>query len=1231
MKKLSLLLLALALVCALFVLTSCGGNNGDTNTDTNSGSTNTDTQELASAYEYVKLTYKTLSVTAKDFELVKNAPVGDKLFPITWTVDNEAITITETEDGSFYVVNIPELGDAAINYTLKFSIENEAGEKKMGSFNLTVPAFALNSHDDYVNAEDGTSLIVQGIVTGVISKADGNKDNSIYVQDINGNGGYYVYAMEEDPKEKNILVGMKVEVRGNKKNYSGTFELVDAAVTVIDETITPVEPVDFTSAVLGATALNVPELANMNGMLVTIKGVTLLDYNEGNGYHNFQIGNHNSYLRISGSNNCITKDEGKTLTKKFQDNFYNLADVTGIINVYSGNIYLIPVKVESFTNIVEQEKPADVKVEIALNKTKLPGFIQIAGDTTLPTSFSGFSDVTISWELVDAASVATLNGNTLTVTIPEEAKTVVVKATATCGDQTLSKEYSITVKKIETISIEQANKIGNTMAHNTYTEELYYIVGTVESVVNSTYGNLYITDNAGFNIYIYGLYDETGNVRYDNMNPQPLKNDTIKVLSTVGKYNNDVQLKNAKVIEHTVDPSNEGASTPDDYTEMTITEALAAADGTKIKVTGKVIEVNYNWSTSSNDMSVTIADDDGNELYIYRLKTEVALNDVITVKGTMATYKEARQIGAGATATIGGNGGGAADEIPFEAANPVIGSEYFFAMIQNGAPCYITGSMATGNAKYYMATVSTQAEAAKVTIVAGPTADTYYITVNVGGATKYMDLVLSSDGAHKNAVYVDAKPETGLSFDATNKVFYKELDGSNYTFGTDFARGFTTVGAIKVDAETYAMCQISLATAHTHEYTDVVTDPTCTEKGYTTHTCTCGNVVVDTYVDATGHSFENNTCTVCGALEHEHNYNAVVTAPTCAEAGYTTYTCTVAGCGDTYTEEGEAATGAHADASGDFECDVCGGKVLPAADSVLTIEQAIALGSSFEHNTYTTDKYYVTGVITEVYNTQYGNMKISVDGGATILTIYGTYSADGKTAYNAMSVKPIAGETVTIYGIIGQYNGTPQIKNGWITEHTVHECVAGDAATCTSAQTCTICTKVLVEALGHNYVDGACANCGKAEPSEGTGVATSVSKSHNDIATIAGVTIGQNTGVIANKNIALNEDITIVCAKGGATSDPCIYTESIRLYQNGATMTVKAAEGCELTTIVIHLASKSGGQGPISVEGGTASALSNYTYTITVEAGVSEVVITTTGTDKNNRLYVDNIEVQYTK
>ena len=109
------------------------------------------------------------------------------------------------------------------------------------------------------------------------------------------------------------------------------------------------------------------------------------------------------------------------------------------------------------------------------------------------------------------------------------------------------------------------------------------------------------------------------------------------------------------------------------------------------------------------------------------------------------------------------------------------------------------------------------------------------------------------------------------------------------------------------------------------------------------------------------------------------------------------------------------------------------GPELPAADSTLTVAQIIELAAEMTSNVYSEGKYYVVGEITEIYNEQYGNMKIK-DADGNILTIYGTYSADGETRFDALTTKPVVGDTIKVYGVIGQYNGTAQVKNGWIIE-----------------------------------------------------------------------------------------------------------------------------------------------------------------------------------------------------
>ena len=83
----------------------------------------------------------------------------------------------------------------------------------------------------------------------------------------------------------------------------------------------------------------------------------------------------------------------------------------------------------------------------------------------------------------------------------------------------------------------------------------------------------------------------------------------------------------------------------------------------------------------------------------------------------------------------------------------------------------------------------------------------------------------------------------------------------------------------------------------THETCDhvfgdwiITLEPTCTEAGEKTR-----------------------TCSKCGAIETEeiealdHDYIGVVTDPTCTEPGYTVYTCSR--CGDTYTDDYETERG----------------------------------------------------------------------------------------------------------------------------------------------------------------------------------------------------------------------------------------------------------------------------------------------------------------------------------
>jgi hypothetical protein len=78
------------------------------------------------------------------------------------------------------------------------------------------------------------------------------------------------------------------------------------------------------------------------------------------------------------------------------------------------------------------------------------------------------------------------------------------------------------------------------------------------------------------------------------------------------------------------------------------------------------------------------------------------------------------------------------------------------------------------------------------------------------------------------------------------------------------------------------------ASAHKHEYTSVVTDPTCTEGGYTTYTCECGDSYKANEVAAKGHSYTLLS-------------DKVAQEATCTTDA--TYYAKCANCGDVHTTE----------------------------------------------------------------------------------------------------------------------------------------------------------------------------------------------------------------------------------------------------------------------------------------------------------------------------------------
>ena len=146
-------------------------------------------------------------------------------------------------------------------------------------------------------------------------------------------------------------------------------------------------------------------------------------------------------------------------------------------------------------------------------------------------------------------------------------------------------------------------------------------------------------------------------------------------------------------------------------------------------------------------------------------------------------------------------------------------------------------------------------------------------------------------GGGTNAITLSIDNEGGLVF-SKNGIPFGWWDGVDFRTGNivvavneraqfgNFAfvpRSSGSLSFLKVKGSNASGAQ------HTHSYTEAITKAaTCTETGVKAYMCSCGHSYTET-ISATG-----------------HNYNEVVTPPTDTERGYTTHTCS--NCGDKYVD-----------------------------------------------------------------------------------------------------------------------------------------------------------------------------------------------------------------------------------------------------------------------------------------------------------------------------------------
>ena len=102
----------------------------------------------------------------------------------------------------------------------------------------------------------------------------------------------------------------------------------------------------------------------------------------------------------------------------------------------------------------------------------------------------------------------------------------------------------------------------------------------------------------------------------------------------------------------------------------------------------------------------------------------------------------------------------------------------------------------------------------------------------------------------------------------------------------------------------------------------------------------------------------------------------------------------------------------------------------------LTVSEAYALALEVG-DAGTAEKQYVTGIVKNITNANYGEMYIT--DGEKDLYIYGVYSANGARKYPELEEKPYKGDEVFLYGIVKTYNGSPEMCASWLQKFISHQ------------------------------------------------------------------------------------------------------------------------------------------------------------------------------------------------
>ena len=366
---------------------------------------------------------------------------------------------------------------------------------------------------EVIAGPDSKTYQVKGVCTSIANTTYGNW----YLKD--DTGEIYIYGtLDNNGKEKNFLslgleVGDEVIVQGPKTTHGSTVELVNVTVIAINKSLIKVD-----STYVGGVASN--ELPLEGGELtayVTCKGQGVsVDIPE----------DAKDWLSIA-----AIKNGGSEVVFKAAPNAGGDRNTTVIFKTTDG-------KKEYNSQMVIAQKGAIVPLTVAEFNAKEVGDVQyrLTGLVTkVDDAAAGkyyISDYTGQVYVYKASGEVALND---VVTIV--GKYAEYKGTPQVGSGKLEEVCA----SAEPISLAGFNAAADD------NDKLYVLTGKITEIANDTYGNLYIEDETGEKVYLYGVYgDWTGENKKNFITDNGIAvGDEITVVTIKTSHKDNPQGKNA--------------------------------------------------------------------------------------------------------------------------------------------------------------------------------------------------------------------------------------------------------------------------------------------------------------------------------------------------------------------------------------------------------------------------------------------------------------------------------------------------------------------------------------------------------------------------------------------------------------------------------------------------------------------------------------------------------------